>query len=275
MTIPAPASCPHELRPGTTRCLHCRSEARAAARARLRRSAARVGLASVVIAIVAVVANAGTTVLKMGDALPGPEGPGAPSRPSPSLAERPATPEPSTDPATAPAVPAAVHQGAPMYAARNSVVAAAAPTTPSASTPAASPATPPLAASRAMSGGIRPVQPRIPEGRTELRDSMFVVRSGDGVTVHFDTRDLRTRRAEKFESIVRSTLPRLYGPSVDSVLATIPVGQLVVGADLLTELPTRGVFVRVGDGSTIGIWPETRAGQDGPLVVNYRATLTH
>jgi len=266
MTIPAQAPCPHELRPGTTRCLHCRSEARAAARTRLRRSAARVGLASVVIAIVAVVANAGTTVLKMGDALPGPEGPGAP-RSLASLTDAPATPAPGA--AAAPVVPAAMLQGATTYAVRNPVAV------PTAATPVAPPPVAAPVASRATSGVVRRVQPRVAEGRTELRDSMFVVRSGDGMTVHFDTRDMRTRRAEKFEWIVRSTLPRLYGPSVDSVLATIPVGQLVVGADLLSELPTRGVFVRVADGSTIGIWPETRPGQDGPLVVNYRAALTH
>ena len=268
MTIPAPASCPHELRPGTTRCLHCRSEARAAARARLRRSAARVGLASVVVAIVAVVANAGTTVLTMGDALPAPEGPGVASS-GRSLAATTAAATTAAPPAAeaTPMVPVASRQGAPMYAARN---AAAVPT------PAAVSAAPVAAPRATVAAGVpRPVQPRVAEGRTELRDSMFVVRSGDGVVVHFDTNDMRTRRAEKFEYIVRSTLPRLYGPSVDSVLATIPAGQLVAGADLLTELPQRGVFIRVADGSTIGIWPETRPGRDGPLVVNYRATLTH
>ena len=246
MTIPAPAPCPHELRPGTTRCLHCRSEARAAARARLRRSAARVGLASVVIAIVAVVANAGTTVLRMGDALPAPRDPGAPPPPAPRALA-----------AVTPVVPVASRQEPPMYAARNA-------------------ADLPAAATRVATRATTPtVQPRIAEGRTELRDSMYVVRSGSGVVVHFDTQDMRTRRPEKFEQIVRATLPRAYGPLVDSVLATIPAGQLVAGADLLTDLPQRGVFLRVADGGTLGIWPETRPGRDGPLVVSYRATLTH
>ena len=84
-------------------------------------------------------------------------------------------------PAAAPVVQAAALQGAPTYAARNP-------------------------------GVVRRVQPRVAEGRTELRDSMFVVRSGDGMTVHFDTRDMRTRRAEKFEWIVRSTGAAVSAP---------------------------------------------------------------
>lgn len=271
MTTQAPASCPHELRPGTTRCLHCRSEQRAAARARLRRSAARVGLASVVIAIVAVVANAGTTVLSMGDMLPAPSVPGT----SPAPAPQPASPSAAAVVPVVPVVPVASRQGPPMYAARSAAdVPAATVASPAPALPTASAAAAP-APTRAVGVAARPVQPRVAEGRTDLRDSIFAVRSGDGVTLHFDTGDMRTRRAEKFEQIVRSTLPRLYGPGVDSVLAAIPVGQLVVGADLLTELPQRGVFIRVADGSTIGIWPETRPGRDGPLVVDYRATLTH
>jgi hypothetical protein len=58
------------------------------------------------------------------------------------------------------------------------------------------------------------------------------------------------------------------------VLRTIPAGGIVGAADLLDELPTRGVHLRVADGWTLDLWPETRPGQDGPLVVSYRARIT-
>src|SRR5205823_1353845 len=45
----------------------------------------------------------------------------------------------------------------------------------------------------------------LPQGRTDLPDSLFAVRSGDTVVVHFDTSPARTRRGDKFERIVRQT----------------------------------------------------------------------
>jgi hypothetical protein len=129
-------------------------------------------------------------------------------------------------------------------------------------------------AAPAPGGRAVAVQPRLAEGRTELGDSVYAIRTGNGVTVHFDLPMVRTRRADKFEQFVRRTLPQAFGPKVDSVLATIPVGQLASGGDLLTELPQRGIFLRVADGATLAVWPETRPGQDGPLVVRYRAALT-
>ena len=108
-----------------------------------------------------------------------------------------------------------------------------------------------------------------------LPDSLFAVRTGDTVIVHFDMPLTRTRRPDKFERVLRATLPVIYGPGVDSLLATIPTGDLARDGDLLTELPERGVHLPLSDGWTLALWPSTRAGQDGPLVVSYRATVTH
>ncbi|HKG92018.1 MAG TPA: hypothetical protein VKA84_09015, partial [Gemmatimonadaceae bacterium] len=113
------------------------------------------------------------------------------------------------------------------------------------------------------------------EGRTELGEGVYAMRAGDTVTVHFDTPLTRTRYAEKFERIVRSTLPRVMGETsaAASALATVPVGQLAVAGDLLTELPARGIELPLDAGRTLTLWPETRPGMDGPLVVRYRAVI--
>jgi hypothetical protein len=119
-----------------------------------------------------------------------------------------------------------------------------------------------------------PLLPIVAEGATRLRDSVVAIRRGDSVTVHFDTPRARTRRPEKFEQIVRATLPAIYGPFVDSLLVHIPAGDLTRGGNLLTELPTRGLRLSLGAGWALALWPETRPGQDGPLVVMYRAQVT-
>jgi hypothetical protein len=96
------------------------------------------------------------------------------------------------------------------------------------------------------------------------------------VTVYFDTPVTRTRRPEKFERIVRTTLPRIYGadsPAAAAVQA-FPEGQLLASAgDLLTELPTRGLELPAGPGRALTLWPGTRPGEDGPLVVSYRVVM--
>ena len=102
---------------------------------------------------------------------------------------------------------------------------------------------------------------------------MFAVRAGNTVAVHFDTELMRTRRAEKFEQIVRATLPAVYGALADSALAAVPPGKLFAAADLLTKLPTTGLHLRAANGVTLAVWPETRPGRDGPLVIAYRASV--
>jgi len=106
-----------------------------------------------------------------------------------------------------------------------------------------------------------------------MPDSLFATRSGDTVIVHFDTSPLRTRRADKFERIVRQTLAAVYGPIADTLLATVPDGRLAAPNELLAALPKRGIHLATPSGRKVALWPETRAGRDGPLVVAYRTIV--
>jgi hypothetical protein len=117
------------------------------------------------------------------------------------------------------------------------------------------------------------LEPVIAEGRKELGDSVFAERVDDEVTVHFDTDALRTRYDWKFEGVVRATLPAVFGPDARAALDSVPSGTFVRGGDLLRELPTRGIPLELkGTGQTLKVWPITRAGRDGPLVVGYRVS---
>ena len=124
----------------------------------------------------------------------------------------------------------------------------------------------------------RPAAPRllpaISEGRRELGDSMFAVREGLQVTVHFDTDERRTRYDWKFEDVVRATLPIVYGPEAQAALDSIPEGTFARG-DLLNELPAKGIALEnPGGQELLRVFPITRPGRDGPLVVAYRVTGT-
>jgi hypothetical protein len=103
---------------------------------------------------------------------------------------------------------------------------------------------------------------------------MVAERAGAQVTVHFDTDDLRTRFDEKFERIVRSTLPRVFGADVRAALDAVPAGTFVRGGDLLHELPTRGIALTLSEGRILTVWPITRPGRDGPIIDSYRAAIT-
>lgn len=140
-----------------------------------------------------------------------------------------------------------------------------------ASSPAPRPAAEPEEPKPAAAAPVK-LEPRIAEGRRNLADSMFAVREGAEVTVHFDTETLRTRYDWKFERVVRSTLPIVFGPVVRAALDSIPEGHLASGGDLLTELTTRGIDLPISESQTLRLWPVTRPGQDGPLVVAYRAS---
>lgn len=118
-----------------------------------------------------------------------------------------------------------------------------------------------------------PLRPIVAEGRTALPGGLFAVRTGDTVEVHFDTPENRTRRRDKFERIVRETLPAVYGAVADDALSGVPAGELLAGGELPAELTERGVRLRIAEGSTLIVWPSTRPGRDGPLVVTYRATI--
>ena len=114
------------------------------------------------------------------------------------------------------------------------------------------------------------------DGRIELADSVFAERAGESeVTVHFDNGIWRTRFEEKFERLVRTTLPSLLGADAKAALDSVPQGQLVRGGDLMRDLPTRGIRIALpAPGRTLTIFPITRPGETGPLVVAYRATVS-
>ncbi len=114
----------------------------------------------------------------------------------------------------------------------------------------------------------------VPAGRSELRDSMYVERNADSAVVHFDTEMGRTRRRDKFETTVRTTLPLLYGARADSMLATLPEGGITGDHDLVSEVASHGVKLPVPGGGTLDLLPVTRPGRAGPLVVGYRVRVT-
>lgn len=147
----------------------------------------------------------------------------------------------------------------------------------SATQPAAAVPAPATEAPARVDSVVRPptvtIAPILPEGRTDLHDSLFVERRGDTVVVHFDTSPARTRRADKFESIVRETLHTVYGPIADTVLAAVPEGRLATRNELVTTLPAKGIHLAIPHGARIAVWPETRPGRDGPLVVAYRTAV--
>lgn len=123
-------------------------------------------------------------------------------------------------------------------------------------------------------GATPPLKPIVAEGRTALRDGLVAVRTGDTVAVHFDTPMMRTRLPQKFEQLVRATLPAIYGAAADSLLATVAAGDLIRGVDPTTSTATHGVYLPLAAGWSLALWPETRPGRDGPLIITYRTALT-
>ena len=106
-----------------------------------------------------------------------------------------------------------------------------------------------------------------------LPDSLMATRADSVITVSFDRTMIRTRNPWKFERLVRTTLPALYGPAADSALSKIPEGGLARQGDLINELPTRGLRIPVAPGWTFTLFPITRPGHDGPLVTQYRVSV--
>ncbi len=256
--------CPHELRPGTTVCLRCRREQQQAVRARLGRNLLRAALA--VGALAAVVALALTArrphrptllgsaastqngVVQAVSSSPESDGQGTVGR---GAIDR--TPEPGSALGTASSgdVAGTRSAAAPQTAAPG---ASSVEGTPDATRPSAA-------------GAV------LPEGRTEFGDGLFAVRDGRTVTVYFDTPATRTRRRDKFERVLRQTLPRIYGALGDSTVSDAPITDLLGTDDLVTEIAARGLRIPTPDGRTLAIWPGTRPGRDGPLVVSYRVVL--
>ncbi|MEP6692707.1 MAG: hypothetical protein ABJD07_16230, partial [Gemmatimonadaceae bacterium] len=130
----------------------------------------------------------------------------------------------------------------------------------------------------APSPGSRPARqtrhsPVIAQGTTELGGGMVALRTGDTVAVTFDHPMMRTRRPEKFEQIVRSTVAGIYGAGADSLIRALPDGAVARAGDLMNDLPTRGLQLALADGDTLTVWPTVRRGRDGMLVVAYRAVV--
>ena len=130
-------------------------------------------------------------------------------------------------------------------------------------------ATTPAAAAAAKLAAPLPV---VQMGISTISDGISAERTDSAVTLSFDTPLMRTRRSEKFEQFVRATLPTVYGKNVESALTAMPPGAFAKQGDLLTELPTRGVSIPVDSAWEIRVFPETRKGVEGPLVVRYRAS---
>ena len=243
--------CDHELRPGTTVCLRCQHAERAVKLARQRQLIARGTAATLVLGVIAAIGIGGATAIRGYVATRSTQAPARADEPQPVT-------DSTADSSTTAAADSAMPAPAPI---RPTEIVTAVPR----ATGVNSPSTP--------STGVM-VAPVVPVGRTALRDTMVADRAGDTVRVSFDLALSRTRRPEKFEAIVRSTLPQVYGSAVDSALRALPDGAVARAGDLVTTLPEQGFRIPLAGGRTIAVWPETRAGRDGPLVIAYRAVAS-
>ena len=163
------------------------------------------------------------------------------------------------------------------------VAAIATPTSPAndsatATTPAPAPvvasSTPASNPSPAPTPSVITLKPIVPEGTTTLAGGMTATRHDSVVVLSFDFAGARTRVPERFERLVRTTLPSVYGATADSAIRAIPDGGIVRQGDLFTELSERGIRIPLSAGSAIALYPIARQGRDGPLVTQYRVTVT-
>jgi hypothetical protein len=244
-------------------CLHCLHNARVEARERRRRAIVRFSAWTLSLIVVGVVGAAAVNAAMNPPATTA--APVATRRASPKTAA-----VPKRDSTLVVASATVVQQGAPSAA--SAVADSAAQLVSTTAAPAKDSSAPRPAEVAPPAPLIRPV---IPIGRTDLKDSVYLERRGDTVVVHFDASPTRTRRADKFEAIVRQTLHSVYGAVADTLLAAVPAGSLVAPNELVTTLPSRGVRLTSAGGAHIQLWPETRPGRDGPLVVAYRTVVEH
>lgn len=246
----SPEVCTHERRPGTTLCLHCRHAARLAARTRRKRLMLRGSAVAIVIATLGAAGALGATAIR------GRSTARDAAKPLEVVANTALVVPAKASAETRVAIGRAVPQGEPTHALQAPPASLASSATPAPSAPSAA--------------ELRSI---LPQGESPLGEGVVAQRGDSEVVVSFDTPDLRTRTPEKFEHFVRTTLPQVYGPRADSALTKIPDGALTKQGNLITELPIRGVRVPLNDGSAIVLYPETRPGRDGPLVIRYRATI--
>lgn len=229
----AAPTCTHERRPGTTVCLHCRHAERIAAAERRKKLALRGAALGIVVAVL------GTAGLMSASAIRGKIASRGVSEQKPLASSAPASD--SANGTTVPAIHQAGTQAVPV-------------------------------ADSATHEPRPDVLPKIAMGQTVLGDSVVAVRTDSNVTLMFDKPMTRTRMPDKFERLLRRTLSEVYGSQVETVLSGLPEGALIQG-DLLKELPARGIHVPMSNDWKLSIYPETRPGQDGPLVVRYRVAV--
>ena len=266
-------------------CLHCLHAARLEAREHRQRAIMRFGAWTLSLVVVGIVGAAGVNAATHPDAptthpdAPTTQRPAKRAQAQPIAVRAPSAPDSTA--VTVASAAAVIQQGAPATAVGSTAADSAPAATPSPA-PAPTPAIQPTAALPSSSTRSVPsadsaarsaIGPIIPQGRTDLADSLFAIRVADTVVVHFDTSPSRTRRADKFETIVRQTLKVVYGPFADSALAAVPAGRLVAPNELVTTLPTRGIHLAGPHGARVALWPETRPGRDGPLVIAYRTVV--
>jgi len=135
------------------------------------------------------------------------------------------------------------------------------------------PAAPTTATAPTAPAPPAPFTPTILRGKTMLADSVVAIRSDSDIVVKFDRMTLRTRRPNKFEQLVRTTLESVYGAPAAEVIRKLPNGAIASQGDLINELPTRGISIPVDSAWVIRLFPETRMGKDGPIVIRYRVRL--
>ncbi len=129
------------------------------------------------------------------------------------------------------------------------------------------------AANAVMEAPQPPFDAVIARGQSTLVGGAIAVRGDSEVVVTFDNQTMRTRRADKFEQVVRATLVSVYGAPMKEVLSSMPVGAIAEQGDLVSELPSRGVRIPLNGAWMLRLFPETRPGQDGPLVIRYRVRI--
>jgi len=100
------------------------------------------------------------------------------------------------------------------------------PTTAAAQRPPSAPPPSPTPAPGSAQASSPPLVPVLADGETMLGAGITATRIDNSVIVFFDTDGLRTRRRDKFEKLVRETLPAVYGRRADSLLAGMPDGSI-------------------------------------------------
>ena len=146
------------------------------------------------------------------------------------------------------------------------VVQQAAPTTPAPDTTTPVPVAAPI-----------PAAPRagfvVVEGRTQLTDSIYAMRTGDSVVVNFDAFGFRTRRADKIEHSLRTTLPLVFGRMATASIDTLGEGDFVTERDVIGTLARDGMRVKLDNGAVAHIRVLTRIVSDGPIAIGYLTTI--